>query len=161
MNQQCQACGMAPPVCEAPFFAPAAGKGGGGTSQISRKQPGDIITRRRCTGGLFRSKKLAGIALFNFAIIVVAGDLQEESTDEVHESSDKEERGFPKSGSSSKAVVQASVNASNHILLASMLEHLCSIYGRDPAERRKLFRGGQTLHCGNHWFTIPDAQNHW
>ena len=44
------------------------------------------------------------------------------------------------SDTSSMTLVQASANASNHLLLVSMLEHVCSIYVPDDAKCRKVFQ---------------------
>ncbi len=37
-------------------------------------------------------------------------------------------------------------DASQHLLLVSMLEHLCSVYVIDPVESRKVFKGSSGHH---------------
>lgn len=43
--------------------------------------------------------------------------------------------------SNSKALVQASNNAPYHLLLVSMLEHVCSVYVSEPSKSRQVFKG--------------------
>ena len=48
--------------------------------------------------------------------------------------------------SNSIALVQTSGNAPYHLLLVSMLEHVCSVYVSEPTKSRQVFKGKLPLY---------------